>query len=189
MIGAVLAGGAGTRLGSGSKAAVVLAGRPLVSYPVQAMAAVCERVVVVCKRASELPPLGGIERWDEPDEPRHPLTGILHALERADGPVLVCACDMPFVTSDACRSLMQAPGHSPAVVASAEGRLEPVLGLYAPAALELLRPAAAGAPLTASVESLTPVRVALPPAIVRSVNTPEELAAAEQLMAADRTVR
>ncbi|HYP47322.1 MAG TPA: NTP transferase domain-containing protein, partial [Thermoleophilaceae bacterium] len=57
VIGAVLAGGAGTRLGRGSKAAVPLAGRPLASYPADALAAVCERVVIVCKRAGELPPL------------------------------------------------------------------------------------------------------------------------------------
>ena len=88
---------------------------------------------MVCKRGTELPELDGAERWDEPDEPRHPLTGIVHALERADGPVLVCAADMPFVTADACRTLLEgAGGASPAVVAVAKGVLQPVLGLYAP---------------------------------------------------------
>jgi molybdopterin-guanine dinucleotide biosynthesis protein A len=61
----------------------------------------------------------------------------------------------------------------------ADGILQPVLGLYAPAALEVLRAAAADAALTETVESLDPARVALPPAIVRSVNTREELAEAE----------
>jgi molybdopterin-guanine dinucleotide biosynthesis protein A len=186
-VGVVLAGGAGSRLGQRSKPGALLAGRPLVSYPVAALAPLCERVAVVCKPGTELPELPGTERWDEPERPRHPLVGIVHALERAAGPVLVCAADMPFVTPDACRTLLSAVGGangSPAVVAVAGGRLQPVLGLYAPAALQHLREAPEDTALTATVESLDPVRVALPPALVRSVNTPEELAEAEAAMLA-----
>lgn len=183
MIGALLAGGSGSRLGAGSKPAALLAGRPLAAYPAEALAAVCERVAVVCKPDTELPDLPGTERWDEPDQPRHPLTGIVHALVTAGGPVLVCAADMPFVTADACRTLMQGAGASAAVVATAGGVLQPTFGLYAPAALEVLRAAPADAPLTRTVEALDPVRVALPPALVRSVNTAEDLAEAEALLA------
>ena len=183
VIGALLAGGLGSRMGGGSKPATELAGRPLAAYPAEALAEVCESVAVVCKPDSELPELPGVERWEEPAEPRHPLVGIVHALERAGEPVLVCAADMPFVTADALRSLLAGAHGSgdspPAVVAVAAGVLQPVLGLYAPAALESLRAAAADGPLTAAVEALDPGRVALPPALVRSVNTPEELAAAE----------
>ena len=185
MVGAVLAGGEGRRMGSGSKASVVLAGRPLVSYPAAALAGVCDRVAVVCKPDTRLPDLDGVERWDEPAARRHPLTGIVHALERAGGPVLVCAADMPFVTPDACRTLLQAAGAaagSPAVVAAAAGVLQPVFGLYGPAALAPFGQAEEDAPLTRAVESLDPVRVALPPALVRSVDTPEELAEAEELL-------
>jgi len=183
--GAVLAGGAGRRLGRPSKPGAMLAGRPLLSYPLAALAAVCERVAVVCKDGTKLPDLEGAERWNEPDEPRHPLTGIVHALECARGPVLVCAADMPFVTPDACRTLLQGAGggSSAAVVAAAAGVLQPVFGLYAPAALEHFRTSRPDAPLTATVEALDPVRIALPPGLVRSVNTPEELAEAEKLIA------
>jgi molybdenum cofactor guanylyltransferase len=184
VIGVVLAGGAGGRLGRSSKPAALLGGRPLASYPVEALAGLCERVAVVCKRSTELPELPGTERWDEPDEPRHPLTGIVHALETAGGPVLVCACDMPFVTADACRTLLSATGSTPAVVATAGGVLQPTLGLYAPAALAVFREAPADAPLTRTVESLHPARVALPPALVRSVNTPDQLAEAEAALVA-----
>jgi molybdopterin-guanine dinucleotide biosynthesis protein A len=68
------------------------------------------------------------------------------------------------------------------VVATADGVLQPTLGLYAASALDALRAAPPGAPLTATVESLDPVRVALPPALVLSVNTPEQLAEAEALL-------
>jgi molybdenum cofactor guanylyltransferase len=185
VIGAVLAGGAGKRLKRTSKPAALLAGRPLISYPLSALAAVCDRRAVVCKSDTELPELEkGVERWDEPAEPRHPLTGIVHALERADGPVLVCAADMPFVTPDACRTLLGSAGASPAAVAVADGVLQPVLGVFAPAALELMRAAPEEASLTSTVEALSPARVALPPALVRSVNTSDELAAAERELSA-----
>ena len=182
VIGALLAGGSGSRLGAGSKAAALVGGQPLASYPARALGEVCERVAVVCKRDTQLPDLPGTERWEEPDEPRHPLTGILHALATAGGPVLVCAADMPFVTADACRTLLQAAGATPAVLATADGVLQPTFGLYAPAALEVLRAAPPDAPLTRTVEALDPARVALPAALVRSVNTPEDLAEAEALL-------
>jgi molybdopterin-guanine dinucleotide biosynthesis protein A len=185
MIGAILAGGSGERLGSRSKAALALAGRPLAAYPAEALAQVCEVVAVVCKADTELPELADVERWDEPAEPRHPLTGIVHALERAGEPVLVCAADMPFVTADACRSLVTsqataAAGEGPAaVVAIAGGILQPTFGLYTSAALGGLRSADRDGSLTAAVEALEPARVALPAALVRSVNTLEDVAAAE----------
>ena len=91
VIGALLAGGSGSRLGPGSKPAALLGGRPLASYPAAALEAVCERVAVVCKRDTELPELPGVERWDEPDEPRHPLTGIVHALVTAEAGRCWCA--------------------------------------------------------------------------------------------------
>ena len=185
MIGAILAGGAGSRLGGG-KAARELAGRPLAAYPAAALGEVCDRVAVVCKAATPVPELPGVERWEEPDEPRHPLTGIVAALARARQPVLVCAADMPFVTADACGTLISAArgGGAPAAVAVAGGVLQPVLGVYAPAALRKLRSAKTDAPLTRAVEALDPVRVALPPPLVRSVDTPEDLAAAESELAA-----
>lgn len=179
MIGAVLAGGEGRRLGRGSKAAVQARGQPLVDRPLAALGAVCERVAVVCKPGTELPLLeGAAERWDEPDFPQHPLIGIAHALERAGEPVLVCAADMAWITADACRSLVAAAGSSasPAAVAVAGGVLQPVLGVYSPLALDTLRAADSDAALTSTVELLDPVRVALPPPVVRSVNTPEDLA-------------
>src|SRR3954451_22762090 len=134
VIGAVLAGGSGRRLGSVSKAAVTVGERPLVSWPIAALASVCEQVAVVCKPETELPELAAAERWDEPEEPRHPLTGIVHALERAGGPVLVCAADMPFVTGDACRTLLAAAGAGgPAAGGGSGGGPPPGPGAYSPA--------------------------------------------------------
>jgi len=184
MIGVLLAGGRGRRLGGRSKAAVEVAGRPLAAYPAAALAAVCDRVAFVAKPESELPFLPGVERWDEPPEPRHPVAGIVHALEQAGGAVLVVGADMPYVTSNACASVIAGGGSAAAAVAVAGGNLQPLLAVYAPAALEPLRAAPPGGRLTDMVEALAPGRVAVPPAIVRSVNTPDDLAEAEAELSA-----
>lgn len=176
MNGAILAGGAGSRMGGASKAMIELDGRPLAAHVASVLAAVCERVAFVCKPDTELPETEGVERWDEPAEPRHPLTGIVHALERAGGPVLVCAVDMPWVTVDACRSLLDAAPGAVAAVAVGEGEMCPVLAVYAPDALDALKAAPADAPLRQTVDALDPARVALPPALLRSVNRTSDLA-------------
>lgn len=171
-----------------SKPSALLDGRPLIDRPVAALRQVCDPVAVVCKRDTPLPALEeSVLRWEEPDLPRHPLTGILHALERADGPVLVCAADMPFVDVAACRTLIaafHAAGGS--VVARVGERLQPVLGVYAPEALATLRAAAPDAPLSNTVRGLSPVAVPLAAEIVASVDTPEDLAAAEAALSASR---
>ena len=55
------------------------------------------------------------------------------------------------------------------------GEMCPVFGAYAPDALEILKAAPENAPLREAVAALDPVRVALPPPILRSVNEPGDL--------------
>lgn len=134
---------------------------------------------MICKRATLLPAIGAAERWNEPDEPRHPLTGVLHALERARAPVLVCAADMPFVTRDVLQALLDAPAGPPAAIAATDRGLEPLLALYRPAALPRLQAAPPGEPLRQTVAELHPVLVPVAEGLARSVNTPADLAAAQ----------
>src|SRR2546423_5788154 len=96
VVGAILAGGAGRRMG-GAKPARELAGRPLMAYPAAALAAVCELVAVVSQPGLELPDGPWVPWGDEPAEPRHPAAGIAHALRRAGGPGLVCAAGLAVV--------------------------------------------------------------------------------------------
>jgi molybdopterin-guanine dinucleotide biosynthesis protein A len=169
MVGCVLAGGAGSRLG-GDKARADLLGRPLIAWPLAACAAVCDRAVVVAKASTALP--DGVERWDEPESPRHPLTGIVAALERAGEDVLVLAADLPLLRPEDLRPLVDGgPG-----LRWAEG--EPLCAVYPHALLPRLRAAAGGAPLRRTVEALGPRRVVVPRERLLNVNTPEDLARA-----------
>ena len=194
-IGVVLAGGAGRRIG-GTKAIVALRGTPLVVYPLRALQAVLAEVVVVAKGDTELPPLPGVAVWHEPDEPRHPLAGIVHALERAGPPagaegerrsILVCAGDLPFVRPQLVETLVRADAYgAAAVVPRVGGRLQPLLARYDPAALEPLAAALATAPppsLTAAVLALAPRVLELEDELpFFNVNLPEDLLTAAGLL-------
>jgi molybdopterin-guanine dinucleotide biosynthesis protein A len=184
-IGVVLAGGRGRRIG-GDKPLAELAGRPLVSYPVQALTAVLAEVTVLAKPGSALPRLSGVQVWTEPAEPQHPLVGIVQALRlAAPRAVLVAAADMPMLTAAVVAELAFAdPGDAPAVVAARDGALEPLLARYEPAALALLEPAArqARAPLRAAVAAIGPRLIELAPEVLFNVNTAEDLDRAATLL-------
>src|SRR6478735_2166377 len=131
-IGAVLAGGGGRRIG-GDKAMVELEGRPLVHYPLNVLRAVLDEVAIVAKQSTVLPGLDvEIAIWLEPEEPRHPLAGVVHALRCARGrPVVVVAGDMPFVTRGLVAALAgERSRGAAAVVPRAGGRLQPLCARY-----------------------------------------------------------
>lgn len=129
-LGVVLAGGQGQRL-DGGKATARLGGRSLASYPVAAMRAAGLQTLMVAKPDSALPDLG-CRVLREPSSPRHPLCGILAALRASEGrPLVVCACDMPFVPP----SLLAWLGalDAPLAIAHDGERPHPLLGRYDPA--------------------------------------------------------
>src|SRR3954470_2450881 len=136
-LGAVLAGGRGSRLG-GEKAGIELAGQPLISYPLAAIEAAGLEAVVVAKPGEGLSrsrgsfrshlvrkePWDGVRVLEEPAEPRHPLCGIVAALGTGR-PVVAIACALPFVAPGLIELLAQA--REPLVVPTLDGRLQPLL--------------------------------------------------------------
>ena len=184
--GVLLAGGAGSRLGSG-KPSAELAGRPLIDFPLAAMRAAGLEVTIVAKRESELP--AGTRAIHEPDAPLHPLLGIVTALELLDEPVVVCACDMPFVTGELL-AWIASINEAPVAVPRRGEMIDPLLGRYTPAALPALRQAlAAGGSARAAVEGaglreITDVELARfgePDRLLFDVDTPEDLQIAAQM--------
>lgn len=161
-IGAILAGGAGRRIG-GDKAIVELHGKPLICYPLEALRQALADVAIVAKADTKLPFLSEVTIWIEPEVPRHPLAGITQALALADGrAVLVCASDLPFVTPALIRRIAHArPGRAPAVIACAGARTEPLIGCYQPRALQLLvrEASAPSGSLRETIAAIDPVLV------------------------------
>lgn len=177
-VGAILAGGAGLRIG-GQKATVELQGKPLICYPLEAVGQVLSKVAILAKAGTELPPVSRVAVWLEPESPRHPVVGITQALALAGGrPVLVCAGDLPFVTPELVRRLVKAdPGRAPAVVACAEGQMQPLLGCYQPRALDLLarEARAARGRLMEIVAAIDPALLECDPDELFDIDTPEDL--------------
>jgi molybdenum cofactor guanylyltransferase len=170
---AVLAGGRGRRLGE-PKPLADLNGEPLIARPLRAAAAAGLEAVVIAKAATPLPELD-VPVWREPDTPVHPLLGVVTALERAGGSVVVVACDQPFLTP----ALLARLAAGPEAAVAAGGRLEPFPARYEPAALPALLDALAReAPLRATLAALQPALIDVDAHEVASVNTPPELAAA-----------
>jgi molybdopterin-guanine dinucleotide biosynthesis protein A len=185
-IGVILAGGEGTRMG-GAKAIVNLHGRPLISYPLEAMWRALGSVAIVAKMSSQLPSVAGVTVWVEPDEPRHPLVGIVHALGLADGrPVMVCALDLPFVTAGLIGRIAKSDrGGARAVIASLGRCAQPLLGCYQPEALEPLTAALErpDVPVREAVAALDPVLYAVEdPEELFNINSPDDLLQASAMI-------
>jgi molybdenum cofactor guanylyltransferase len=117
--------------------------------------------------------------------------GILEALHRARGPVLACGCDLPFVTAELAGWL--ASLSAPLVVPRVGGRVHPLLARYAPDLSDSLAAAlAVERPLAAAIEAIGPryveeeelLRFGDPGRLLANVNTPDDLARAERLLAA-----
>jgi molybdopterin-guanine dinucleotide biosynthesis protein A len=189
---AVLAGGRGERVG-GAKPSLQLGGRPLIDYPVSAGLEAGADVVVVAKPSTALPPTeAAVLR--EPEEPRHPLCGIVAALREADGrAVIAVGCDLPFVTAELLGWLARLP--EPLAVPELGGRLHPLLARYGPGLLaQLERALEGGRPLQEAVRELGPRligeeelrRFGEPGRLLFNLNTPEDLARAEAMIASAR---
>jgi molybdopterin-guanine dinucleotide biosynthesis protein A len=179
VIGVVLAGGAGRRMG-GAKATALLDGRPLVTWALDALrAAGLPDVAVVAKGSTALPADLGAPVWVEPDEPRHPLAGVVFALSRAGGEdVVTVPVDLPLVPSEALRALASTPG---CAVVRAGGRVQPLVARF-PAGTRL----EARGRATDAVLALGPRYVDAGGEAFLNVNSPEDLRAAEALLRAGR---
>lgn len=182
--GLVLAGGAGRRMGGVDKAALVVGGVTLLDRVLAAARPVCDRLVVVGPARPTV--VAGVTFLREAEPGGGPVPAVAAGLAEAPGAdvVLVLAADLPLLATDHLRRLLAAldAGAAEAAAAADEGGPNPLLAAYRAPAL-VARAAAPGAGTPAS-RLLPPATVAvdLGPATL-NVNRPEDLAAAEHLIA------
>jgi molybdopterin-guanine dinucleotide biosynthesis protein A len=182
----VLAGGSGTRMG-GAKPSASLQDRPLVSYPVAAGIDAGLDTIVVAKPSTVLPEIDSrVTILLEADEPRHPLLGLITALERFPR-VIAVGCDMPFL-EPALLGWLAARADAPLAFTVA-GVLAPFPSLHIASELPSLRSslateaslrrafASAG---TVPLDSLD--RFGEPQRLLTSINSPAELADAARMI-------
>jgi molybdopterin-guanine dinucleotide biosynthesis protein A len=196
-LGIVLAGGRGERLGAGvAKAAVELAGVPLLVRAVAILRPLCDDVVVVAPSALELPCERAL-RVDDPELAAGPLAGLVAGLSsRAFQAALVLGVDLPLVSAALLAELRGRLGDALAVVPVPGGRAQPLAACYAPGALAPL-----AAALARGERALVPAVLNLSPLLVEdqvleklaggvaaflNVNTPADFARAERALLAAR---
>lgn len=178
-VGVVLCGGASTRMGR-DKANLELAGKPLALWVAGALQAAGAHPVVAQGGSPPLPLEGS------PDRTPHagPLAALIDALE-LHGDILVCPTDVPTVPAELLAALVHTARQTGApVVLACSGRLEPLIGHYAAAALPMLREglrSGARGPKEALARATVPT-VPFAPADVLNVNTPADLVEAGAIL-------
>ena len=194
-LGVVLAGGRGTRLGAAlPKALVTCGGQTLLARAMTTLGRLCEPVVVVAPPEMELP-VSRTDRVDDPPGARGPLAAMLAGLtSRRFDEALVLAVDLPLVTVAALTALRALRGDALAVMAAPGALPQPLAAWYASGARAMLEAALASGEhsVIAACRTLNPRLVtddeltAIPEGggFQWNVNTAEDLARAERMLAA-----
>lgn len=100
--GVILAGGRARRMGGVDKGLMLFAGRPLISYAIEALRPLCREVFINVNRSHERYRQFGLPLIEDTIGGfAGPLAGILAALEVMETPFcLVVPCDAPALTSE-----------------------------------------------------------------------------------------
>lgn len=188
---AILAGGAGQRIG-GAKPDRLLAGNRLLIHALKAARGWGAPTIMVLRDPAQISDVLAPVILDNPDIPG-PLGGLASALAWAAtndaDRVLTLPCDMPFLPDDLLSRLDHALTDDIAVaVAASGGRLHPICALWRTAALPILVQQAGDGRLSLNGLSEAAGRVIVDWPITQAdpflnINTLEDLASAEALTA------
>lgn len=186
----ILAGGEGRRIG-GNKPLRVLGGNTLLHRALVQARQWSDQVAIAVRDEAQL---GGCAATSISDEPglEGPLAGLVSALRFAHANraevVLSVPADMPFLPADLPGRLGERMGQAAAAIASSGGHLHPVCGLWrvsslavAPAYLASGRRSIRGFAQAAGFTAVEWPTEPVDPFF--NINSPEDLAAAERLLA------
>ena len=191
--GVIQAGGKSTRMGGSPKALMPLGGRRIIERVVDAVAPVVDDLLVVTN-TPELYRFLGLPMVADVYPDHGSLGGIYSGLKAAAGQAaFTVACDMPFLHPDVARLVVARAGEGDVVVPRVGDQLETLHACYAKTCLPHMEARLAAGrlkivgffPAVRVVEiGEDEVRRHRDPALVfMNVNTPEELAHAERLLA------
>lgn len=200
--GIILAGGLATRMGGGDKCLVRLGDKRLIDHLIARLRPQCGAIALNANGpASRFAEFGLPVLADSIEGHAGPLAGVLAGLDWAAGrdaeAIVTVAGDTPFFPSDLVERLMESAGPKGLAIAAApdaDGQLRrhPTFGLWPVALRHDLREALAGGlrkvGLWADRQGAAIARFgATPFDPFFNINTPEDVAAAERLLAAQGT--
>ncbi|MFN4762894.1 molybdenum cofactor guanylyltransferase [Gillisia sp. Q332] len=180
----VLAGGKSSRMGK-DKGLVLFNGQPMISYVLKALAETGISVKIIANNE-------GYEKFGHPVvadlvEEKGPMGGLFTAFSYTNSKaVLLMSCDMPLVTSEAIKQLLDKAEINLIIAPTEEGRVNPLFALY-PLSLkqEIERRITNGRLkmtdlILENKHTLVPSIVRENPGIFRNVNNEEELKMTEK---------
>jgi len=135
--GIVLAGGRSSRMGS-DKSLMVLNGKTLVEYAIDALKPLCNKVVISSNNF--IYEFTGCEVWPDELPDRAPMIGIYSCLKRSETEInIILSCDMPLMSTAMLEYLLnQSANHDITVPIQEDHRIEPLCGIYKKSAVEIL---------------------------------------------------
>jgi molybdopterin-guanine dinucleotide biosynthesis protein A len=189
--GVIQAGGKSTRMGGAPKALMELGGRRIVERVVAAIAPVVDDLLVVTN-TPELYTFLGLPMVGDAFPDHGSLGGIYSGLAAAPGEAaFTVACDMPFLTPEVARLVVERAGEADVVIPRTGDQLETLHASYGRACLpHMERRLRAGrlkivgffeAVRVLEIPEATVRRLAEPAVVFMNVNTPDELARARAL--------
>ena len=135
---AILAGGRARRLGGRDKSQLVIGGRTILARQLDVLQRLVPRVVVVANDAEAFAG-AGLPVLPDAVPGGGSLGGIYTALAHAGGPVLVLACDMPFVTAPFLARVIEAGREADIAIPRGKDGYQPLCANYAPSCVGPLR--------------------------------------------------
>jgi molybdopterin-guanine dinucleotide biosynthesis protein A len=175
------------------KALLPLGGRPLVEHVLQRIEDLASDILITTNRPADFEYLG-VRLVSDRLPGAGALHGLLTALEAAAGDqVLVVGCDMPFLSLSLLRHMLELASNDTVVIPRREGEFEPLHAVYPKSCSAAVKSAIDAGErrmisLLPSVDYLTVEGAALdrhdPHGLsFFNINTPADLARAEQLLA------
>jgi molybdopterin-guanine dinucleotide biosynthesis protein A len=158
MVGVVVAGGRGVRLGQGiPKALVTVGGITLLERAQALLRECCDEVLVAAPAALDLPVPDHLRIADAPGL-LGPLAGVVAALgARPDREAFVLGVDFPLVRPATIAAIRRSRGEAPAAIPVPGGVPQPLVAAYGPGVGEALaRSGAAGLPISRAAIALGP---------------------------------
>ncbi|MCX6551538.1 MAG: molybdenum cofactor guanylyltransferase, partial [Acidobacteria bacterium] len=129
---AILAGGRARRLGGLDKGRLVIGGRSILQHQVDLLRGLADRVVIVANERGRYADLG-VPVVRDIVAGAGSLGGIYTAVVEAAGPVLVLACDMPFLTAGFLTQVWDAGRDVDVAIPRSPDGYHPLCAYYAPA--------------------------------------------------------
>jgi molybdenum cofactor guanylyltransferase len=135
---AILAGGLARRLGGLDKSRLVVGGRTILDRQLDLLRSLVPRVIIVANERERFAD-AGVPVLNDAVPGCGSLGGIYTAVIAAAGPVLVLACDMPFVTAPFLARVMDAGLEADVAIPRAHDGYHPLCACYGPACAGPLR--------------------------------------------------